>query len=94
MCEAMTEYMVQRQRVFKTDASDDFASIYDSSKLLIRIINLLYRDMNIVDAMISQMENFCGQQSIAITSNEAGPSELQHSVDWLRQHFMERASGQ
>jgi hypothetical protein len=95
LCEAMAEYKKQQQRVkcgiFKANAithSDDFSSISDPSKLLESIINFLYRDMDVVDAMIRQMESSCAQQK-----NEAGPAELQRSIDWLRHHFTERASG-
>jgi hypothetical protein len=92
----MTEYMSQRACVEsgRIASNDDFASISDQSKLIESIINFLHRDMNVVDAMVRQMENFCAQQGIAAISNEAGPAELQRGIDWLRQHFMERASGQ
>jgi hypothetical protein len=95
----MTEYLNQRQRVeiFNLNAvetiSDDFSSIEDRLKMLDCILNFLYRDMEVVDATLRQMESCCVQQSIEVT-NETGPSELQRSIDWVHQHLSERVSGQ
>jgi hypothetical protein len=96
----MAEYTNQRQlngfKIFKVNATESevFVSISDPSKLIERVINILYRDMNVVDAMICQMEKFCVQRGIEVSCNEAGRGELQQSVDWLRHNFIERVSGE
>jgi hypothetical protein len=85
-----------RSEVFKvssTTCSNDFSSITNPSKLIESTISFLYRDLDVVDGMIRQMENVCAQRGAQIISGEAGHGELQRCVDWVQNHFMERASG-
>lgn len=89
--------MIQQQQIVKVGGilrSNDFGSILDPSKLICRIIDVLNHDKVMVDAIVSQMETFCARQGIEVKTKEAGTKEMLSSVEWLRQHFTERVSGQ
>lgn len=89
--------MIQKQTIVKENRnarSYDFSFIKDPSKLICRIIDVLNRDKVMIDAIISEMENLCSRQGIDVETKEAGTGEMLRSVEWLRHHFAERASGQ
>lgn len=92
--ETMTQYMKQR-RVKNDSECEDFRFIIENPiDLLGGIAKILLKDLASVDASIKQLEDLCIRQGIEIDTNEAGPKEIQNSVDWLRFHIKARVSGE
>ena len=92
--EAMTQYLKQR-RVKKDLECEDFRFIIENPvDLLSGIAEILLKDLASVDASIKQLEDLCIRQGIEVDAYEAGPKEIQNSVDWLRFHINTRGSGE
>lgn len=91
---AMTQYMKQRRFQNKSDCEDLRFIIENPADLLGGITKILLKDLASVDASIKQMEDLCIRQGIEIEASEAGPQEIQNSVDWLCFHINARVSGE